>query len=373
MSSTPSTLLCHYRYDPLDRLINHTRADAPTQQRFYCKSRLATEIQGATRQSILQHGDLLLAQQQRLGDEVSATLLATDLQRSVLQTLEKNNQRQAIAYSPYGHRRAESGLTRLLGFNGERPDPVTGHYLLGNGYRAFNPVLMRFNSSDSWSPLGKGGLNSYAYCSGDPINSSDPNGHIKTAHPRITSTSKVITITHGTSTSTDTLRPGISRQQGEAAALQLYEISTSLDREPFKDVFYNEALNTERLSVNNQTNSNLQKLAIKTIQSNSIPTDTLPSRLKNLANHVVPLNDRYTVLEYINASRHDMTFELQSSYSETALQNATWGIFDASIPSSLHPTREAAIKFLNETHSIRHPNQDRLQNEIHHIRRIHFI
>ena len=73
--------------------------------------------------------------------------------------------------------RVESGLLSLLGFNGERPDPVTGCYLLGNGYRAFNPVLMRFNSPDSLSPFGKGGLNAYAYCSGDPVNLSDPSGH----------------------------------------------------------------------------------------------------------------------------------------------------------------------------------------------------
>jgi RHS repeat-associated protein len=176
MSSQRQSLLCQYRYDPLDRLINQARPDAPVYQRFYCKSRLATEIQGAIQHSIIQHGDLLLAQQQREGDDISATLLATDLQRSVLHTLEKNHQQQSIAYTPYGHRPAENGLTSLLGFNGERPDPVTGHYLLGNGYRAFNPVLMRFNSPDSLSPFGKGGMNSYVYCLGDPINLYDPNG-----------------------------------------------------------------------------------------------------------------------------------------------------------------------------------------------------
>lgn len=52
-----------------------------------------------------------------------------------------------------------------------------GHYLLGQGYRAFNPVLMRFNSPDSFSPFGKEGLNSYSYCVGDPINFKDPVGH----------------------------------------------------------------------------------------------------------------------------------------------------------------------------------------------------
>ncbi|MCO8161603.1 RHS repeat-associated core domain-containing protein [Pseudomonas sp. 21LCFQ010] len=64
------------------------------------------------------------------------------------------------------------------GFNGELCDPLTGHYLLGNGYRAYNPVLMRFNSPDSLSPFGEGGLNAYAYCQADPVNRIDPNGHL---------------------------------------------------------------------------------------------------------------------------------------------------------------------------------------------------
>jgi len=36
---------------------------------------------------------------------------------------------------------------------------------------------MRFNSPDSLSPFGDGGLNGYAYCVGDPVNRSDPTGH----------------------------------------------------------------------------------------------------------------------------------------------------------------------------------------------------
>jgi RHS repeat-associated protein len=177
MTAPPTTLRCQYRYDPLDRMIHQTQPDTPVHQRFYCKSRLATEIQGSTKHSIIQHDDLLLAQQQHEGNALDATLLATDLQRSVLHTLKKGLQPRPIAYSPYGHRPVLSGLFSLLGFNGERPDPVTGCYLLGNGYRAFNPVLMRFNSPDSWSPFGKGGFNAYAYCGGDPRNRVDETGH----------------------------------------------------------------------------------------------------------------------------------------------------------------------------------------------------
>ncbi|HCS42761.1 MAG TPA: Rhs family protein [Pseudomonas sp.] len=178
-ASTRETPLCRYHYDPLDRLVDCTPFERTAIQRYYCKTRLATEIQGTEQRTIVQHDDQLLAQLQREDGKVTATLLATDQQRSVLNALDSSKPK-ALAYSPYGHRPRENGLLSLLGFNGEQPDPVTGHYHLGNGYRQFNPVLMRFNSPDSWSPFGKGGLNAYAYCSGDPINYVDPNGHTLT-------------------------------------------------------------------------------------------------------------------------------------------------------------------------------------------------
>ncbi|CAI8795598.1 RHS repeat-associated core domain-containing protein [Pseudomonas serbica] len=169
-------LLCRYHYDPLDRLINSTTSVSANTKRFYLKDRLATEIQGAMQRSIMQHEDKLLAQQHSHNDTLQTRLLATDQQCSVLNVLDAGPL-HSFAYTPYGHRALESGLLSLLGFNGERPDSVTGCYLLGNGYRAFNPVLMRFNSPDSWSPFWQGGLNAYAYCGGDPRNQRDPTGH----------------------------------------------------------------------------------------------------------------------------------------------------------------------------------------------------
>lgn len=103
-------------------------------------------------------------------------LLATDQQQSVLNALDAN-QPNPIAYTPYGHRPRENGLLSLLGFNGELPDPLTGHYHLGKGYRQLNPVLMRFNSPDSWSPFGAGGINAYSYCVADPVNRVELDGH----------------------------------------------------------------------------------------------------------------------------------------------------------------------------------------------------
>lgn len=177
MSANHKTLLCRYHYDPLDRLADCTPSAQAHTQRFYLKERLTSEIQGSVQRSIFQQGDQLLAQQQRQDGVIESTLLATDQQRSVLHALDAT-QPHPLAYTPYGHRPAENGLLSLLGFNGERPDPVTGHYLLGNGYRAFNPVLMRFNSPDSLSPFGDGGVNAYTYCVGDPVNRVDPTGHL---------------------------------------------------------------------------------------------------------------------------------------------------------------------------------------------------
>ncbi|MEB2621016.1 RHS repeat-associated core domain-containing protein [Pseudomonas sp. YuFO8] len=176
MSRQSKTALIHYQYDALNRLVSHGLADPRERKRFYCEDRLATEIAAVERWSIIQQGDQVLVQQHQHVGGVASTLLATDLQRTVLSTLQANAQR-TMAYSPYGHRTRESVLSNLLGFNGQRVDPVTGHYLLGNGYRAFNPVLKRFNSPDSLSPFESGGLNAYAYCAGDPVNWIDPSGH----------------------------------------------------------------------------------------------------------------------------------------------------------------------------------------------------
>ena len=153
MRPNRETLLCHYHYDPLDRLIDCAPFAQATTRRFYLNGRLATEIQGTEQRAIMQHDDQLLAQQQRQSGTVETRLLATDRQRSVLSLLNANPP-CPLAYAPYGHRPLGNGLLSLLGFNGERADPMTGHYLLGNGYRAFNPVLMRFNRPDSRSPIG---------------------------------------------------------------------------------------------------------------------------------------------------------------------------------------------------------------------------
>jgi RHS repeat-associated protein len=99
-------------------------------------------------------------------------MLASDHKNTVFSEVRKDG-RQDVAYTAYG----DSAVTGSLRYNGERCETQTGCYLLGNGYRAYNPGLMRFHSPDSLSPFGEGGLNAYAYTEGDPVNYSDPTGH----------------------------------------------------------------------------------------------------------------------------------------------------------------------------------------------------
>ncbi|WP_110992820.1 RHS repeat-associated core domain-containing protein [Pseudomonas sichuanensis] len=103
------------------------------------------------------------------------TLLATNTPGSVLWYLA-DRQSKTISYTAFGHRLP--GLASSLGFNGQYLDQPSGCYLLGNGYRVYHPLFMRFNSPDSLSPFGSAGVNAYAYCAADPINRTDPTGHM---------------------------------------------------------------------------------------------------------------------------------------------------------------------------------------------------
>ena len=167
MNKSPPTLQGSYQYDALDRLTTRNAT-----HRFYQDDRIAIEVEGANTRRFMAFDAQPLAVQQAQ----TTTLLATDRQTSVLQQVSAAGT-QACAYTPYGHHPAENGITQLVAFNGEHPEAVTGHYLLGQGYRAYNPVLMRFNSPDSWSPFGEGGINAYAY-SNKPLDEVDPSGHL---------------------------------------------------------------------------------------------------------------------------------------------------------------------------------------------------
>lgn len=113
---------------------------------------------------------------QQQSNKQRTILLATDSRQSALAEVVGDDINR-LAYAVYGHQSAQQKVATRLGFNGELREAQTCWYLLGNGYRAYNPRLMRFHSPDSWSPFGRGGLNPYMYCVGDPVNRSDPTGH----------------------------------------------------------------------------------------------------------------------------------------------------------------------------------------------------
>jgi len=103
-------------------------------------------------------------------------LFGTDQSQSVIQQSGAETRRR-LAYHPFGHHTA-CGESTSSAFNGMQLERRTHAYLLGNGYRVFNPVIHRFHHPDSLSPFGKGGINSYVYCFSDPINRRDPSGHV---------------------------------------------------------------------------------------------------------------------------------------------------------------------------------------------------
>ena len=103
-------------------------------------------------------------------------LLATDQKNSALADIGGDGINR-MAYSAYGFQSTEHEVDTRLGFNGQFREALNW-YFLGNGYRVYNSRLMRFHSPDSWSPFGEGGLNAYMYCAGDPVNFSDPTGHM---------------------------------------------------------------------------------------------------------------------------------------------------------------------------------------------------
>lgn len=137
---------------------------------FYQNDKLATEISAQGNRHILWAQGAAITQ---FDQTPAAKLLHVDRASSILR-MPPN----LMTYTPYGHLNINTSEA-LLAFNGQWYDPVTQGYPLGNGHRILNTVLMRFYSPDSLSPFEKGGLNTYSYCAGDPINNTDPSGQIK--------------------------------------------------------------------------------------------------------------------------------------------------------------------------------------------------
>ena len=135
---------------------------------FYKNGQLSSAI-GST-----QPVTLFVAVNTPLAEHSAETqLTAVNSQNSIVNSSHRDRI-QSLSYTAYGY----SLINGILGYTGQPCDRLTNHYLLGNGYRAYSCILMRFLSPDTLSPFGKGGRNTYAYCEGDPTNNVDPSGHM---------------------------------------------------------------------------------------------------------------------------------------------------------------------------------------------------
>ncbi|WP_223466731.1 RHS repeat domain-containing protein [Pseudomonas sp. GL-RE-26] len=174
VSALPGESPSGYRYDPLDTLSGVDSGNGE-QQRFYQGGELTSLKQGGNSISFLRGDGVVLAEHQAGADPKSLMLVAD--QKNTLLSEVASGRANHVAFTPYGHPSAQQPVIAGLGYNGEFSEPQTGWQLLGNGYRAYNPRLMKFHSPDSFSPFGEGGVNAYAYCEGEPVLSADPDGH----------------------------------------------------------------------------------------------------------------------------------------------------------------------------------------------------
>ncbi|WP_144936580.1 RHS repeat-associated core domain-containing protein [Pseudomonas alabamensis] len=167
---------CLYGYDPSGNLCDRT-VDGQRARGFFSAGQMTHEQRGAdTLRPIGDAGQLLALQRLRAGvRQGNATLLGCDAQGSV--RVEVDDDVHIRSYTTHG---AEKDVLQPddnpFGFAGERREPLTGWYIPA-GYRPYDPLLMIFLAPDSLSPFGRGGLNAYAYCAGDPVNRIDPDGH----------------------------------------------------------------------------------------------------------------------------------------------------------------------------------------------------
>lgn len=172
-ANNDSTLISSYRYDGHNHLIASTHKGQSERLRMYEAYELVGTLQDEIHTQFFRDADQALGQQS--DDPEQVLLYMCDANKTVIAQSQDQVVKSAV-YNAYGDS-GDWSLSGLLAFNGEVREQDTGWYLLGKGYRAYNPSLMRFHSPDSLSPFSAGGINPYVYCLGNPIKFRDPTGH----------------------------------------------------------------------------------------------------------------------------------------------------------------------------------------------------
>ncbi|MDC0534292.1 hypothetical protein OAO18_00620 [Francisellaceae bacterium] len=172
-----------YGYDASGRQISNKESGGEPIYVYYASDKPVNEIQNGKVNHYNNAGQIINGHWQ---------YYLQDLSNNVISVMdESGNMNGFHTYLPFGfssnQSKDEENITqnKLLnieqlskGYNGELTDRKTGYQFLGNGYRAYNPLLARFMKYDSASPLGVGGLNGYVYANNNPIMYTDPTGHI---------------------------------------------------------------------------------------------------------------------------------------------------------------------------------------------------
>jgi RHS repeat-associated protein len=172
---TGQTTLITYRYDGHNHLVGVRQGNESETLRVYQGYNLSHTRKDDSYTQYLFEEDCPLGQQQ-LDDPDQILLLMTNASPTVIGEVLQSQVNEST-YTAYGVRSSEEEIRCLLAFNSEVREELTDWYMLGRGYRAYNPNLMRFHSPDAFSPFGSGGVNPYTYCLGNPITFRDPSGH----------------------------------------------------------------------------------------------------------------------------------------------------------------------------------------------------
>ena len=162
-----------YQYNAQNQLVNQTVQDDKNCQLYYRGEELVNQVLVEEDKKVrwIKNGASCMA----VNNDSEITLTANGQNESLLWTVkDRDAQGELHTFGAYGQGEVPDYVPA---FTGERKDPISGHYHLGNGYRAYSPALMRFTCPDDLSPFDAGGINAYAYCAGDPINLIDPSGH----------------------------------------------------------------------------------------------------------------------------------------------------------------------------------------------------
>jgi RHS repeat-associated protein len=221
----PLSLAARYEVCPV------TKAIASKRFYFYQRAKIAS-VKGTQRnRTLFSGGEGPLAELQSK-DVDQAQLLATDSNGSVIHTKHTDHS-EPLVYTAYGHSSSLPSDQTSSGFNGEFLDALE-FYLLGAGYRLYYPPLMRLFSPDNLSPFAQGGINSYAYCGGDPVNFTDPSGHQRRKKffgsmrktVRRNSTDSTASLLSDASTTSDSNlfeENGLTRSQSQSQSYIIYE------------------------------------------------------------------------------------------------------------------------------------------------------